>query len=234
MIDVTLTAARRPDLLKETLSSLAKNFLSRVQARQLFVNIDPIWGTESDADEVERLCRSHFVAVTVRRPERASFGAAVKWLWSQPSADWFLHIEDDWIMSRPINGARLAALMANTNIGQIRLFDLPRASLRKTLRRMLLRRRRPTFATSPSLVSRDFGRTASRFMDPDLDPEKQFSRGANTAGLQALEPFSPAFFDHRFASPLMIDIGREWREKRNIEKKISKDWRSSWTEEPAA
>lgn len=212
-LDVTLTACRRPQLLAQTLDSFSRHLFSKVEIQTIYLNIDPIWGETADDSVIESLCRQHAPNVVARRPDKPSFGAAVKWLWSQPQTDWFLHIEDDWLVNRAFNLARFAKL-ADGHVGQIRLYDA-----NHPLRRPF-KRRKAAFATSPSLTRRDFGRIAAQCMDPALDPEKQYSRRINTEGVAQLKSFPIRFYSPRYFPPFVTDIGREWRANRGIEKQV--------------
>src|SRR5690606_13056015 len=118
-IDITLVATRRPELLEFTLRSFHKNLFTEFDIRLVYVNFDPMWGYETDEQRVEDLCRSYWDTVAVRRPEEASFGGAVKWLWSQPEAEWFFHLEDDWALVSRINVNRVKRAMNSHGVCQI-------------------------------------------------------------------------------------------------------------------
>lgn len=209
LLDATMTATRRPDLIDITLRSFDSGVFHGMEKGTLYLNIDPVWGDDRDDAEVEAVCRRHFPSVVVRRPEAPSFGAAVKWLWSQPRSDWFLHLEDDWVVSRPIASDLVRREATKPNLAQIRLANWSR-----------LRRRRKllTFSTSPGFVRSEFARLASRFMNPALDPEKQFRDGLNPALQNAVAGYEVRYHGGMFTPELALDIGREWREQRQIRK----------------
>ncbi len=222
-IDVTITACRRPALIARTLESFSKHFFSVVPPGTAYVNIDPLWGDELAGAGVEALCKEYFEHVVVRQPNTPSFGAAVKWLWAQPRTEWFLHLEDDWVMKRPISEKRIQELIGRPSLGQIRL-----VAGEHPLRRPF-KARRVAFTTSPSLVRRPYAIIASNHMNPDLDPEKQYSRKINKAGINELSRYELLFYSSRWTFPLLIDIGRDWRERRAIRKELTADGKSVWT-----
>ncbi len=219
-IDLTMTAARRPDLLYTTLSSFSTNLFSRLPVRTFFINIDPIWGSMEQAAETERIARSFFGSVLVRTPETPSYAGAVKWLWSQPETDWFLHLEDDWILSHKISLRMLQRQMQNSSTGEIKIANWTR-----------LRRRRKTIdlGVFPVFVRTSFARAASAHMNADLDPDKQFRNGTNPNLESAVSKWRAVHFGNLFTKETAIDIGRTWRDKRGIEKRIV-DGISVWTE----
>lgn len=219
-IDVTLVSTRRPDLLKQTLDSFSRHLFSRGSVRRLFVNLDPLWG-DAEADRaVERICRSYFEDVVVRRPAEPSFGGAVKWLWSQPETGWFFHLEDDWLLLRPVALGRLAREMDADGVAQISFSRLNRKAWRKGV---WLDR----FTTSPSILKTSFARQVSALQDADLDPEKQLYGTENPALRNLTDRFRHRLHDHRFARAYIADIGRAWRERHGIGKRLV-DGRSTW------
>jgi hypothetical protein len=219
-IDVTMTAVRRPELVAITLASFYEKVFLYFPVRTFFLNIDPVWGDAESAEEVERIVRGHFDDVVVRKPDSPSFGGAVKWLWSQPRTEWFLHMEDDWILSRPLTPSILTHAMRDESVAQIRLANW---------KRLTRRRRPPTFTTSPVFTRSDFGASISAKMDPCLDPEKQFRNGLNPDLMNVVSPFRAVYYGGMFTPQIAFDIGRGWRDKRKINKHII-NGESVWTE----
>lgn len=219
-IDVSLVAARRPELVELTLRSFRLNLLRHVAVRRLFVNIDPIWGSEEDAAAVKTVCRLYFTDIVFREPTEPNFCAAVKWCWSQSDRDWFLHLEDDWCLVWRIDLARLAREARKERVGQISFFNHGKAWRRGVWARK--------FTTSPSLIRGSVGRVAAEHMNIEWDPEKQLYDGRNPALLQALSEYRHRFHGGRLAPKFIADTGREWRTARSIEKHRV-DGISTWT-----
>lgn len=218
-IDLTMTATRRPDLVARTLASFNEMLFKRLPVSRFFLNIDPVWGTADDDNEVERVARTYFDRVEIRRPPAGSYGGAVKWLWSQPDAAWFLHLEDDWILSHRIDLKRLSCQMSS-GASQIKIANWTR------LRR---RRRPPELGLCPLFSRSDFAKLAAKHMNSDLDPDKQFRNGTNPPLEKAVNGHFAVYFGTPFTRETAIDIGREWRIERQIGKKIV-DGASVWTE----
>lgn len=224
-IDISLVSSRRPHLLDLMLRSFRMNLLRKVNVRRLVVNIDPIWGNEFDAGAVKTVCRLYFDEVEIREPESPSFGAAVKWLWSRMETEWFLHLEDDWCLMWPIDVERLKREMAEQSVGMISLYNHGKAWRKGVWP--------DRFTTSPSFVRNSFGRTASGLMNPALDPEKQFYNQMNPALAEAVSSYRHRFHGSRFAPVCIVDMGREWREARQIEKTLVAG-ESVWSRESQA
>lgn len=218
-IDVTLVSTRRPELVGPTLDSFSRHLFSRIPIRRLFVNLDPLWGNAEADRAVEQICRSYFNDVTLRRPAEPSFGAAVKWLWAQPETNWFFHLEDDWLLHRPVSVDRLDREMDADSIAQISFSRLNRKAWRKGVWQ-------DRFTTGPSLLLASFAHQASILQDPNLDPEKQLY-GDNRAMRNLTTKYRHRLHDHRFARRYVSDIGRDWREQHGIDKRIT-DGRSVW------
>lgn len=78
----------------------------------------------------------------------------------------------------------------------------------------------PNFCTSPSILRGYFARQSASFMDDSLDPEKQFHGGWNPA----LEEYANNFKAYIYSpeeTPVIVGIGRVWREERGITKTIT-------------
>ena len=218
-IDLTMTATRRPELVATTLASFSTNLFERLPVRTFFLNLDPVWGSTEDDAEVERIARSFFSDVRVRRPETPSYGGAVKWLWSQPQTEWFLHLEDDWILSHRLNLRRLERQMAGPGVVQIKIANWSR------LRR---RRKPPMLGLCPLFARRDVAALASTLINPDLDPDKQFRSDTNEALRNAMSSYRAVYFGGVLTPETAIDIGRDWRDSRGIQKAIV-DGASVWS-----
>lgn len=219
LIDLTMTATRRPALIEQTLRSFSEKLLRNFTVGTFYLNLDPVWGTLQDHQDAIAVARSFVEHVVIRSPETPSFGGAVKWLWSQPQSEWFLHLEDDWELSRPVSPTDIARDVAAPDLVQVRLHNW---------KRLQRRRRPPTFTTSPSFTRGNFAALSSRLMNPELDPEKQFRNDRNVELRQAVRPYRVAYFGNRWTRQTAIDIGRSWRETKRIQKTIT-DGASVWS-----
>ncbi|MGH6923848.1 MAG: hypothetical protein ACRED5_08930 [Propylenella sp.] len=219
-VDLSIVAARRPELLELTLRSFHQNLLRHLRVRRLYANIDPIWGSAADAEAVKAVCRLYFSDTVFREPSEPSFCAAVQWCWSQSDRKWFLHLEDDWCLVWRIDVQRLLREMQDERVGQISFFNHGKAWRRGVWSRK--------FTTSPSLIRSIVGRAAAQHMNTEGDPEKQLYDGRNPALMQAISAYRHRFHGSRFAPKCIVDTGREWRDARSIVKHRT-DGVSTWT-----
>ena len=67
MIDVTIPAVRRPEILRKTLDSFFKNLFKATPCHAI-INVDPV-GLEIDSMRVVDVCREYFDEVVFNLPD---------------------------------------------------------------------------------------------------------------------------------------------------------------------
>jgi len=125
-MDITMTAVRRPEVIEKTLKSFTENLFTTPDDHTLIVNIDPIG--EGNDKEVINVCRKYFPNTFIHQAKEPSFPKAVKWTWEQVESKFFFHLEDDWILQRPIFLSDLTGLLIkHENLACMRLYkeDIP-------------------------------------------------------------------------------------------------------------
>ncbi len=237
-MDITLVCGRRPDLLRQTLDTFTDRIISNFPSGIVYANIDPFCGTEPEGDACENLIRERFDRVEITRPERASFGAAVKRLWQKPQSSFFLHMEDDWEALEPVFPQEIEDRLSGQVVQvQLSARDRPHLPHRYSYRMswvtflgLKVAKKthfdRPLFSTSPSFIEREFARRCADMMDPELDPEKQlYAEG------QELGAFTRGYLNHPLLADgrraVVRDLGRPWLARQGITKRIT-DGRSVW------
>lgn len=162
MIDFTTTATCRPEVLRQTLTSFSENLLGVDMSKSfLHLNIDPV-PDKGDWTTTYEVASSFFAKVHINVPKVASFPAAVKWCWSQPRTRFFFHLEDDWIMKRPIViDEMIAILLAQADLScvNLRAYNFPDGDSRICL--------------SPCLMRTEHARVISERLSITANPEKQ-------------------------------------------------------------
>jgi hypothetical protein len=242
-LDLCIVAGRRPDLLEATLTSFQNKIFSSLPIRDVFVNIDPIFGTHEDHLRCIQIVRLFFPRVVIFEPEVPCFGAAVKRLWAATSAEYVFHLEDDWIalaqvgeeIFDPFSDPAVAQVSFNTkekrwDISQRGPLHQRRKKIRILGFNIPLPKIAPVFTTSPSILRGQFARRCSELMDASLDPEKQLYKDVNLP----LKSYTANFKNLLYPSSgeiIIKDIGRHWRNERHIEK-IVKEGRSIWVSKP--
>ncbi|WP_226951477.1 glycosyltransferase family 2 protein [Rhizobium terrae] len=230
--DVCIVASRRPDLLSPTLNSLSQRMLNNFEIATVYLNLDPIFGDESDHAACIALFRNTFPHGVVFEPETPGFTAAVQRLWSATTAEFVVHLEDDWIALTEI-GMEAFAPFGDPAVSQVSFhtaeknWDVRKEGhlhqKREYFKLLGIRiptpRKTPYFTTSPSILRGDFARRAAELMDVTKDPEKQFYSGVNPL-LQAYVATRRNYIFSPENKPVIADIGRDWRSERGIQKNI--------------
>ncbi len=228
-IDITLIAGRRPKLLQRTLESFARNVFDHFQINGVYANVDPIFGETAEEDICVDLIRQYFPTADIVRPASPGFCAAVAGCWQRTSAKTIFHLEDDWLCNEPIGPEDILALAGSTK--QLSLLSKEKnwdGSAQYQIHKLqvkllgvrVYRRMVNKFSTSPSFIDGDFARAASALMDLRLDPEKQFCNRTNMALFRYVTPYKNRLLFGKEQSPLITDIGRQWRDERRIEKSV--------------
>ena len=227
--DLVLIATCRPDLLEQTLASFSQHAFRHLQFANVIANIDPYFGTPADGDRAAALILDRFAHATILRPETPHFTSAVKRAWQATQSDFVFHLEEDWLALEDIAPARYLGLMADPEVMAVSFFcrnknakGLPYQTARRFTRDPKTRKdvvtRVNAFSTSPGVYKGPFLRQAADLMDLRYDPESQFFRRLNPA-LEAIAlPRTCMFLRGQTQRDLVLDIGRDWRADRGIEK----------------
>jgi len=245
---LTILAGSRPELLRQTLASFNEQLLSNFLLAEVFANIDPWGGTAAEqrccAALVQEFCPGAIISV----PAQPSYGRAIQWLWSQPSADFILHIEDDWLLLDKISPDRIFPVLD----GDTRVVTFgskehrPERMFRKygdryyrdSLKKSFLGVAFPgkiynKHGVSPGFFERNFAGKWGSLLDPSLDPEKQIHPSINQALFDYVIDYKRYLLLGNGGEPLIRDIGRAWREVRKIDKVVVKG-QSIWSEDAAS
>lgn len=99
-IDIVTTGLIRPELLDLTYKSFL-NGISNLPPVRIIINIDPLGGScaNQSIEVVKKYCNNPII----RTPSTPSFMEAIKWCWSQVESDYFIHLEDDWILNKRVD-----------------------------------------------------------------------------------------------------------------------------------
>ncbi len=220
LIQVTCTACIRPKLLEITLSSFNEGFLNQFKRKELFINIDPIGDRKSNANEVLAVCYKYFDTVTFNTPSTGNFSRAAKWVWEQVNSEYFLHLEDDWLLNKTISKDKIVrVLFSSDNIGSVRL-NRERSIENKKLKKISL---------NPTLIKTAYIKQALDLYNEALDPEKQLSIPPLS---KYLENWSHLAYgdkkDEHLEGGFVTDIGKYWRKAEGLTKRIHEN-QSSWS-----
>lgn len=236
-IDVALVAVRRPELLARTLESFGARMFAHFPVARVLANIDPVFG----GAEEQRVCRElilrRFPQAEIFEPAEAGFCAAVRRVWAATRAEAVFHLEDDWLLNEAVHPEQVLPLLAGdvASVAPVQAAwkrpKLYNVRIRRTrVLGITLRRSKVNIhGTSPRFMTGAFARRCAELMDPALDPEKQMRAPHNPPLRAYIEPLKCRFLTAKDGGPLILDIGRGWREAQGIEKVVA-DGRSSWSE----
>lgn len=110
-IDIAMTAALRPEIILQTLNSFQQGLLD-FPPHRLFVNIDPVGDRQySQADVAAAISEAFDGECHFNTPKRPSFPSALKWAWEQVETEYFLNLEDDWMLGGSFSIKEMTAVM---------------------------------------------------------------------------------------------------------------------------
>ena len=199
MINLSLVATVRPEILRQTIDSF-KKFVITKDKFYVSWNIDctPKYDTYK-IDEMLKIVSNafgdiHFFRIT----EKPNFANAVITCWQHLhcNTSFTFHLEDDWIFIKPIllDSIINDLTQFNTNIKYVRFPKIGAAKLDKV-------------ALQPSLWKTDTLKCLAYVMTSQKDPEKQLRfSGAET---DKFLPTKTEILDWQ-CGPYCDDIGRAW------------------------
>jgi len=234
-LEFTTTACNRPELLFQTYKSYTSKLKGiNFQKSTLYINIDPSPNNEN-INKVIDVCQKFFGKVITRIPKKANFTYAVWWCFNQPKGKYFFHLEDDWELMEEIHIKDIIERMENNNALLLSLnkdkmhwsgkvkgvmksahhFKEPKNGLK------------PEPALVPGLWNKNnfkkiFLETFNIYHNPEHTLKVKWRKNWR----KNLENFPVIFW--KPGIEISKDIGREWREERNIVRKYNKKQWFSW------
>jgi len=121
-VDITMTAVLRPKILKGTLDTIVKNVIDNPKRFRLIINVDPV-GENIEPKVIIKIANKYFDDVIYNIAKEPSFPKAVKWIWSQTTAPFVLHWEDDVNILRKININNMISILNKVDdLSSLRLY----------------------------------------------------------------------------------------------------------------
>lgn len=240
MIDVTMTATWRPELVFRTLQSFHDNlFRERMKTgMRLIVNIDPTGNDQDLSDEICYIGRDFFKDIIAYCPETPHFGKAVVRVWEATTSEVVFHLEEDWEMLYYMPFDHMLSCFIDERLVHLRLSIFRSTENCKNWKYFYEwngmffecpseHRGTVGWCGHPSLNRGEFLRTCAKYMDPNTNPEKQIKgRQPDIGPIIEQSTFGSFIFPN---SPANIrDIGREWRTKHGYHKVGNQEWFTTW------
>lgn len=240
MIDITMTATRRPEILHKTLSSFGENLFHHIGMEEfrLVINVDPV-GLDIPSEDVINVAKQYFTNVTYRTPTIPNFSHAWTWCWEQTSGEFVFHLEEDWELLRPINFIRMIRVMdQNPNLVHLRLSTWKSEIKLKQWKWLLDYEdgyyKIPEdvqgtigFCGHPSLNRLDFIKMCLKNTNPYTNIEKQI-KWRNKPLWEHLEHCDFGVFQEPNSPAAIRDIGRRWMVDNGFQKKGNREWFTEW------
>jgi hypothetical protein len=236
-IDLKIVATRRPDLLERTLASIFGVGLSQFAIKSVAMNLDPAMGSQDDAARCRDILRAHAPEAQILEPDTPAFGGAVKRLWSGAGDRVIFHLEDDWVALEPFDVEEVTQAFAEgygavTPLSAHHPWDGKDVDAIRAERRKIMglnmgwtRTGEHQFGTSPRFIAGPLARAMAEVMDPEKDPEKQMR---DSPMHDIVQSFRSRYMMTKGQTPLIEDIGRDWRDARQITKHVTAG-KSTWT-----
>jgi len=194
-IDIVTTALRRVDILKMTYDSFLLGGVKNLPSYRLIVNVDPLG--RDDPKEIEKLLRRYTKNYVINISERPNFSNAVKWCLQKVESDYYLHIEDDWVLKKPIDFNKWKSYLEMNELSQCALAE---GDSRELIGRCTFR---------PHLAKRECA-LIYKALDGKKDPEK-----VAQAEYLLKDYSSMDYLDSR----MIIGTGRKWAKHNGLRKR---------------
>lgn len=202
-LDVVLIATIRPDILRITLNSFKNKLLNQFNVR-LILNVDPIGDHNYSQEDIVRICQEYFPNMLVRTPNTPSFSDAVLWAWQQVNTDFFLHLESDWCLKRPIDIQMIDEYFGMKDVVSVR-FNLSSNRKFRFVEGVVYC---DGLSLNPSFIKRSYLKELINIFDVSKDPEKQYKNRTSFKNFEA--PKFLLYGSHSEKS-IVIDTGKKWR-----------------------
>jgi hypothetical protein len=219
-----MTAVKRPEILRSTLTSFCDNLFTERDRYRLIINIDSI-GEKVKPKNIIKICKLFFKPEQiVYRVVPPSFPNAVIWTWSQVEAPWVFHLEDDWTIRMPVDINDMIRIMKKHSLTSLRL-NKTRTKKNKTSKKYGFTPC-PKISLNPNLFDGTFIKKMATIMTSEQNPEKQLriGKGKHPRG-KLLMGLRHGIYSKLSYRAMVTDIGRDWMNKSRFSKRIGfKNW----------
>jgi hypothetical protein len=185
-IDITMTSVIRPDLMESTLKTITDKVCKDRDGFRLILNVDPV-GEKIKPMKVIKVAQKYFDDVVYNIASEPSFPKAVKWVWSQVTAPYTFHWEDDVEILRKIDVDHMIKILKDhQKLSSLRLYKGSTPKNKKIFYtfncRWIYHKEgfyvakdwKKQFGLNPILIKSEFVKEAVTRMVDDTNPEKQF------------------------------------------------------------
>lgn len=208
VVDFTMTACNRTELIDPTCESLKQNIHDLdITKATIYCNVDPLLTPDTE-DNVKKCLQKHFGTVIVNKPTSASFAKAVKWCWTQSDKPLTFHLEDDWRFLSSFKVANMFKMMINKPI--VSSVQLYKGEFQKGQTGLI--------RLSPSVHKSEYIKRIAQLMNDKQNPEGQLRHNNNPCIRGGAAIYLGLCF--RPNVRLIRDIGIKWRKEKKIQHKV--------------
>ena len=230
-VDITMTATLRPKIFNETLLGIKKYIIGGKDLERftLIVNIDRA-GEDVPPKQLIKISKKHFINVKYNISDSPSFPKAVKWVWSQSTANYIFHIEDDWRFLKKIDIENMIRILKkHKELSSLRLYKLntPNRKVFKTFMCKWVYQEedgfylacdwKKQFGLNPILIKKEFIDEALPKMVDNVNPEKQF-RDTQEYMRDIIKKWKYGLYCAPGQTKTVEDIGRIWANRNKLSK----------------
>ena len=242
MLDIVMTATKRPEILRTTLESFKKYMLDTVECR-LIINVDPVGVDYVTQMEVVAIAGGYFPNLLYKCSEVASFPKAFKWVFLRSESDYVLYLEDDWELLRIVDFVDIVMkLNENPKLALLRLaaFHASESTMKNWNKFFPYDAAKGYFVCPdelklgvgfcghPSVIKKEFIDKTVPYLASRANPEKQFHRGGPKEVTTEVMKWEFGVYSKPNNPPLIRDIGRRWMVENNFRKAGSKAFFTNW------
>jgi hypothetical protein len=208
MIDITMTATIRPDVLETTLDSFCEKMLYEKNRYRLIINIDPI-GENIKPKFILKIAQKYFDDIVHRYSPEPGFANAVIWAWNQIKSDYIFYLQDDWKLLRPINiDDMIEVLDKNPKLSSLRL-NKNETPIDENTEFVIC----PRISLNPILFKSEFIKGVVPLMTPDINPEKQLRPSLKSERGRFIRNWEHGIYIKDSRDRIVGDLGRFWIKK---------------------
>lgn len=208
-LEFTSTECVRPEINDISYSSFRDNLTGiDFDNSILYLNIDPI-PDDRDPLEVVEVARRYFGKVEYNIAHNPNFCAAIKYVWSKPTAPIFFHLEADWILHSKIDIRDIISNLYNDNVISVNLRAYKPIP--------------PYICLSPGVHKTEYIKEIAQRLDIRYNPERQIRPKSE------LYPEGGALLNdkgsiHYPDNVIISDIGRAWINESAVQKYGDKEF----------
>jgi hypothetical protein len=227
MIDIVMTAAIRPEIVKRTLLSIRDNIDYR--PLRLIVDIAPVGDPDNTQEKtlemIQSICNKYSAIIVIPRMLVISYQAeALRWTWKEALSDYVFQWEDDWVLRRPVKMNNLISIMEkHPKLGMLYLdrhrksvLDYPgyRGVFKRHNKRLYIRKKGKSLGGPPALLRKTYMQDVIPLIQDKVCLDTMSHMPATKLLLSSWD--LAVYMGESGKGNLVDDIGKEWRKKKKL------------------